>query len=123
MQRDARALERGEPGIEPFAGRKLRMRALFHDCAVFHHHDPVRRAHGGEAVRDDKRGALSARSASLLARVGVVSEHWVDTVTTFHEGFSNMVGQTHHIDAQCKRLGLEKTKGVGFARKAFAKAS
>jgi len=77
----------------------------------------------GEAVRDDKRGALSARSASLLARAGVVSEHWVDTVTTFHEGFSNMVGQTHHIDAQCKRLGLEKTKGVGFARKAFAKAS
>jgi len=77
----------------------------------------------GEAVRDDKRGFLSPRSQALLQRVGIVCEQWTRTVQTFHEGFGSMVGQTHHIDAHCKRLGLEKTKGPGFARKAFARTA
>ena len=76
----------------------------------------------GEVVRHGKKGLLSPSSTSLLTRVGIASEEWGETVTTFHQGFANMVGQTHNIDAECERLGQSKTKGVGFAKKAFAKA-
>jgi len=77
----------------------------------------------GEIIRHGKKGVLSPSSTRLLTQAGIASEQWAETVTTFHQGFSNMVGQTHRIDAQCKRLGQSKTKGVGFAKKAFAKVA
>ena len=77
----------------------------------------------GEVIRHGKKGLLSPSSTLLLTQVGIASQHWAKTVTAFHQGFANMVGQTHRIDAQCKRLGQSKTKGVGFAQKAFAKVA
>ena len=74
-----------------------------------------------EAVRDDKDGCLSERADGLLSRLGIATEHWVQTVQTFHQSFAHMVGQTHHMDAHCKRLGIERTKGSNFARRAFLK--
>lgn len=39
------------------ACQKLEMAPLLDDLAAFHRNDPVARAHGGEAVRDDDDGA------------------------------------------------------------------
>jgi hypothetical protein len=76
----------------------------------------------GQALREDKRGALPQAVTALLGRFGIESEHWLTAVRDFHRCFFTMAGHVHSIELECERQGLAKTKGTAFARRLFVAA-
>jgi REP element-mobilizing transposase RayT len=76
----------------------------------------------GQALREDKRGALPPAASALLTRFGIESEHWLTAVRDFHRCFFTMAGHIHSIEVECERQGLAKTKGTSFARRLFSAA-
>ena len=51
-------LQARKPRIEPATRDQLGMAPLLDDPPAIHHHDPFRRAHGRQPVRDDQRGTI-----------------------------------------------------------------
>jgi hypothetical protein len=75
----------------------------------------------GAMVRGDgsKEVKLPEPSRSLLNKLGIASEHWVETVVSYHRHFFTMVGHVHRIAVHCARTDRQQAKGTVWAAKLF----
>ena len=85
-------------------GNQLVVRAALDDAALFEHHDAVAVAHGGKAVRDDKRGAALHQGihARLHERLGA----GIDGAGRFIENQHGRIGDGRARDGEQLTLAL-----------------
>ena len=74
----------------------------------------------GRMVRQDKRGAIDADLAPILARIGVNPDAWCDTVSRFGSKFRLAAGLLSNLRNFAGQIGSRWLKGVAMARAAFA---
>lgn len=77
---------------------------------------------GAALQAEPPQRTVGAPSAGLLERMGIRSEHWVETVTNYRRHFFTMVGEVHRIALHCARVDRERAKGSRWATKVFRSA-
>ena len=78
----------------------------------------------GVAVRAEApERTIPEESRRLLERIGIESEHWLETVKNYRRHFFSMVGHVHRIEIYCARVDRDKAKGSAWARKLFRAAA
>jgi hypothetical protein len=70
----------------------------------------------GRIIREDKRGAISAKSEKLLARLGIKSTKWIDQVQNFGRRYGCCVGSVQCMQNYAEAFDLRWKKGVGNSR-------
>jgi len=73
----------------------------------------------GRQVRADKRGTIPAELASILERLRVSTDCWVDLVSGFGRWFRLTVGRPAEMMEASLRLGCRWLHGISHAREAF----
>jgi len=73
----------------------------------------------GQAVRDDKTGAIPDNLPPVLARLGIEQQAWLDTVTHYEQRFFRAVGAMDKIKQFASRLGQCWLKGQSAGRCVF----
>lgn len=74
----------------------------------------------GAAVRSDRPQAVLPESAArTLERIGVRSEHWLETIRTYRQRFFSMIGCVHRIELHCARTDRDQAKGTRWAARVF----
>jgi len=74
----------------------------------------------GRLVRDDKAGAISAKSTALISRLGINPDKWLDHVTRFNKHYGSCAGSQKKIQEYSLLFGRKWSKGAGFAKLAYA---
>jgi hypothetical protein len=74
----------------------------------------------GRQVRRGKRGAIPNNLASILKRIGVSDESWLDTVTNFGRWFHRAAGRVSLLAKEATRAGKRWFQGIGHCQQAFA---
>ena len=86
--------------LNPFIGGfKTQQRIPFDEVDYFELTDWT-----GRAVHPKKKGSIPEGSPSLLTRLGLSKENWIDTVTGYDKYFSDFVGQ----EAKMKDVGASR---------------
>jgi hypothetical protein len=62
-------------------------------------------------------------SRRLLERLGIDSEHWSETVMSYHRHFFTMVGHVHRIAVHCARTDRQQAKGTVWAAQVFRQSA
>jgi hypothetical protein len=73
----------------------------------------------GQAVREDKRGAICEDLPPILERLGIHREAWLRLTTQFESSFYTWVGQAEHVHSACRRLGHRQARGISTCRLLF----
>jgi len=73
----------------------------------------------GQAVRDDKRGAISQDLPPILERLGIDEQAWLRLATNFETSFNTWVGTPEHVHSACRRLGHRRARGISACRLLF----
>ena len=73
----------------------------------------------GQAIREDKRGAISQDLPPILERLGIDEQAWLRLATQFESRFSTWVGQAEHVQDACQRLGHRQARGISACRLLF----
>ncbi len=58
----------------------------------------------GRAIRDDKRGAISASAANILNRLNISADNWLKLTTHFGKLFHGPVGSIDELTDYCEHL-------------------
>ncbi len=58
----------------------------------------------GRAVREDKRGAISARQSPILQRLKIDTETWLHIATTFEASCGPWTGNNHRLEQVCSNI-------------------
>ncbi|QYJ86817.1 transposase [Shewanella mesophila] len=58
----------------------------------------------GRNIRDDKRGAISEKSANVLTRLNIPHENWVKLISEFGQFFHGPVGTLQALTHYCEHL-------------------
>jgi len=74
----------------------------------------------GRQLRGDKRGAIPQDLAPILQRLGIVADHWLESVTNFGRFFHRAAGRADRLMARAARCGRRWLQGVAPARLAFS---
>ncbi len=74
----------------------------------------------GQAVREDKPGAIPEGLPPILARLGISFDAWMRLATEFEASFRTWVGRPERVLQTCQRLGYERARGIGACRQLFA---
>jgi len=67
----------------------------------------------GRSIRADKRGAIPAHLAPILARIGLDAERWYEVVTRLGKLFMRAAGTAEHLAAEAQRRGAHWLQGPG----------
>ncbi|MBB3167908.1 transposase [Simiduia aestuariiviva] len=70
----------------------------------------------GKQVRANKRGAISAELPPILERLAIDPKHWLYSATQFESRFKGLVGGVYKLKQACKKLGYQRTPGLGSCR-------
>ena len=73
----------------------------------------------GRQLRRLKRGAIPGHLASILDRLGIASEQWVESVTHFGRLFHRAAGRAEHLLERASAAGRRWFQGLAPARLAF----
>jgi hypothetical protein len=73
----------------------------------------------GRQLREGKDGVIPAELASILQRLGIRADAWVDTVGHYDSKFRTAVGRVAAIRAEAVRRGRKWLQGLGPAAAAF----
>jgi REP element-mobilizing transposase RayT len=73
----------------------------------------------GQAIRDDKRGAISAKLPPILERLQIEEEAWLSLTTSFETLFASLVGREMAVQAACQQLGKRWSQGISACRRCF----
>jgi len=76
----------------------------------------------GRQLRAETRGVLPQGLESILDRLQVSAESWLETVAQFGRRFDLAVGLADHLKAEAQRLGVNWLQGVRSSQVAFAQA-
>jgi REP element-mobilizing transposase RayT len=70
----------------------------------------------GRILRDDKRGAISPKTADILTRLHISSESWLKLTKNFEGVFTGAVGTVEHLCEFSEHVGLKRTHGIANAQ-------
>ena len=70
----------------------------------------------GRVLRDDKRGAINSKTASILTRLHISEESWLKLTTNFEGIFTGAVGTVEHLCEFSEHVGLQRTHGIANAK-------
>ncbi len=74
----------------------------------------------GRQLRAGKTGVIPAALDSILLRLQISAESWLETVTRFGRRFHRAVGLSDHLKRETECLGVSWLHGVRSSRAAFA---
>ena len=66
----------------------------------------------GRIIRDDKRGAILEEIPSVVSRLGIEPDYWVEHIQNFGKSYSACVGSVDAISDYAGRSGKHWCKGV-----------
>ena len=66
----------------------------------------------GRVIREDKRGAIDAKTAQILSRLHISDENWLKLTTNFEGIFTGAVGTAEHLCEFTENVGLKRTHGI-----------
>jgi len=69
----------------------------------------------GRVLRDDKRGAINAKSINILARLHISDDSWLKLTSDFENIFTGAVGTAEHLCEFSEHVGLQRTHGIANA--------
>ena len=67
-----------------------------------------------------KKGSIPEGSPSLLRRLGLSKENWIDTVTGYEKHFSNFVGQEAKMKDVGASRGMKWLRGLRACQRLFS---
>ena len=70
----------------------------------------------GRVIREDKRGAIDAKTAKILSRLHISDESWLKLTTNFEGMFTGAVGTAEHLCEFTENVGLKRTHGIANAK-------
>jgi REP element-mobilizing transposase RayT len=70
----------------------------------------------GRVLRDDKRGAISDKTADILVRLHISDENWLKLTTDFECIFTGAVGTAEHLSEFSEHVGLQRAHGIANAQ-------
>ena len=62
----------------------------------------------GRIIRDDKRGAIHAGTQTILQRLDISTDHWLELSTRFESRFKGIAGSAESIKTLCAHFGLTR---------------
>ena len=74
----------------------------------------------GRQLRAGTSGVIPAGLASILERLQVSAESWLETVARFGRRVHRAVGLADHLQAEAQRLGVAWLHGLRWSQVAFA---
>lgn len=73
----------------------------------------------GRIIREDKRGAISAKSTQLIHQLGIDPNKWIDHVKLFAQKYARCAGSPDRIEAYSQLFDSRWGKGVRGSRKLY----
>ncbi len=73
----------------------------------------------GRNVRDDKRGSIDASTPSILQKLQLDEDTWMETVQGFSKGFYSFVGPEEQLKSLCQKQKRHWVRGINACRKLF----
>jgi REP element-mobilizing transposase RayT len=70
----------------------------------------------GRVMREDKRGAINAKTAEILSRLHISDESWLKLTTNFEGMFTGAVGTAEHLCKFTEHVGLKRAHGIANAQ-------
>jgi hypothetical protein len=70
----------------------------------------------GRVMREDKRGAINAKTADILSRLHISDESWLKLTTNFEGMFTGAVGTAEHLCEFTEHVGLKRAHGIANAQ-------
>ena len=70
----------------------------------------------GRVMREDKRGAINAKTADILSRLHISDESWLKLTTNFEGMFTGAVGTAEHLYEFTEHVGLKRAHGIANAQ-------
>ena len=74
----------------------------------------------GRAVHPKKKGFIPNGLPSLLMRLGMPKENWIETVTHYEKHFSDYVGQEAKLRNAGASRGMKWLRGIGACQRLFS---
>ena len=74
----------------------------------------------GRQLRGGTRGVIPLALASILDRLQVSAESWLETIARFGRQFHRAVGLSDHLKVEARRLGVNRLHGLRWSQVAFA---
>ena len=71
-------------------------------------------------MRGGTPGVIPQALASILDRLQVSAESWLETIDRFDRQFHRAVGLSDHLKAEARRLGVHRLHGLRRCQVAFA---
>jgi hypothetical protein len=66
----------------------------------------------GRIIREDKRGAISSSSQTILNRLNIPAENWLKITTEFGSLFKGAVGALPALTEYCEHLERKRRQGA-----------
>lgn len=73
----------------------------------------------GRVLRNDKRGAISAGTESILKRLDVDEDQWLEMTSNFEGCFSSFVGGESSLRMACENLHYQRPPGLAKCKLMF----
>jgi REP element-mobilizing transposase RayT len=73
----------------------------------------------GQAVREDKRGAIPGDLPPILTRLGISEQAWLQLATEFESRFCCWIGQPKHVEKACQQAKQHWARGIRACRLLF----
>jgi hypothetical protein len=74
----------------------------------------------GRAIREDKKGYVSANQPPILQRLQIEPQHWLYMTQHFESSFKGLVGTSYKLKAACRKLKYQRTPNLGIAIRYFS---
>ncbi|SDJ63911.1 hypothetical protein SAMN04488540_1111, partial [Ferrimonas sediminum] len=71
----------------------------------------------GRAIRNDKRAAIPASSDTLLQRLDIDLDSWLELTEGFEYQFCHLAGRLHSLQHCRQTDGMHRIRGSGNARR------
>ena len=73
----------------------------------------------GRIVREDKRGFIDTSTPSILQKLQLDEQTWMETVHGYSKGFHCFVGTEEQLKALCQKQKRHWVRGINACRKLF----
>ncbi len=76
----------------------------------------------GRIIREDKRGYIPDSIPSVVLRLGIQPDHWIDHIQNFGKTYSSCAGSVTAIADYAERKGRNWCKGVANSARCYCLA-
>jgi len=76
----------------------------------------------GRIIRGDKRGAIHSEIPSIVERLGIESDYWIEHIQNFGKTYSACVGSVDAISGYAGKSGKKWCKGIAHSMCCYRQA-